>query len=235
MFVISEAEAARSAPPTSSAASSRLLSNSASCSLALRTMRRRGSACGQSRAAASAQAAARDQTASSQSQLTALGPPLGRTDCLFVRDRRGNYPADVRPLRQLPARRSHRAHLGTRNPLPNLAPSWNVAPTQDAAVVRRHPETGERHLDLLKWGLRPYWTRAPSKAQRPSTRARRQRPGCAYSVTRCHADAAWCRRCRLRAEGDRGWQAAVCHCTPRRSAHSPSLACGKALGDRTRP
>ena len=26
--------------------------------------------------------------------------------------------------------------FGTRNPLPN------VAPTQDAAVVRRHPETG---------------------------------------------------------------------------------------------
>ena len=25
--------------------------------------------------------------------------------------------------------------------VPNLAPSWNVAPTQDAAVVRRHPDT----------------------------------------------------------------------------------------------
>ena len=31
--------------------------------------------------------------------------------------------------------------FGTVNPLPNLAPSWNVAPTQDAAVVRRHPDT----------------------------------------------------------------------------------------------
>jgi putative SOS response-associated peptidase YedK len=40
--------------------------------------------------------------------------------------------------------------FGTRNPLPNLAPSWNVAPTQDAAVVRRHPETGERPLDLRR-------------------------------------------------------------------------------------
>jgi hypothetical protein len=45
-----------------------------------------------------------------------------------------------------------RACFGRVNPLPNLAPSWNVAPTQDAAVVRRNPETGERHLDLLKWG-----------------------------------------------------------------------------------
>jgi hypothetical protein len=27
--------------------------------------------------------------------------------------------------------------FGTVNPLPNLAPSWNVAPTQGAAVVVR--------------------------------------------------------------------------------------------------
>jgi putative SOS response-associated peptidase YedK len=45
--------------------------------------------------------------------------------------------------------------FGTKNPLPNLEPSWNVAPTQDAAVVRRHPDTGHRHLDLVKWGLLP--------------------------------------------------------------------------------
>jgi putative SOS response-associated peptidase YedK len=34
--------------------------------------------------------------------------------------------------------------FGTVNPLPNLAPSWNVAPTSDVAVVRRDPETGAR-------------------------------------------------------------------------------------------
>jgi len=44
---------------------------------------------------------------------------------------------------------------------------WNVAPTQDAAVVRRHPDTGARHLDLLKWGLLPYRAQEPTKAQRP--------------------------------------------------------------------
>jgi putative SOS response-associated peptidase YedK len=38
---------------------------------------------------------------------------------------------------------------------------------RDAAVVGRHPETGERHLDLLKWGLLPYWTKEPTGAQRP--------------------------------------------------------------------
>jgi putative SOS response-associated peptidase YedK len=53
------------------------------------------------------------------------------------------------------------------NPRPNLAPSWNVAPTNDCAVVRRHPQAGARHLDLLTWGLLPYWTKEPARARRP--------------------------------------------------------------------
>lgn len=56
--------------------------------------------------------------------------------------------------------------FGTRNALPNLAANWNTAPTQDAMVVRRHPESGERHLDILKWGLLPRWAKDP-KQQRP--------------------------------------------------------------------
>jgi hypothetical protein len=32
--------------------------------------------------------------------------------------------------------------FGTVKALPDLAPSWNVAPTQGATVVRRHPDTG---------------------------------------------------------------------------------------------
>lgn len=42
--------------------------------------------------------------------------------------------------------------------LPNAPPSYNLAPTQHAPVVRRHPETGERHLDMLRWGLIPHWS-----------------------------------------------------------------------------
>ena len=38
---------------------------------------------------------------------------------------------------------------------------------EDAMVVRHHPETGERHLDLLKWGLLPYFTKDPVHAKRP--------------------------------------------------------------------
>ncbi|HET8700820.1 MAG TPA: SOS response-associated peptidase [Nitrococcus sp.] len=56
----------------------------------------------------------------------------------------------------------------TVNPLPNVEPNWNMAPTLDAMVVRRHPQTGERHLDLLNWGLLPYWTKGdPKKTRRP--------------------------------------------------------------------
>jgi putative SOS response-associated peptidase YedK len=45
--------------------------------------------------------------------------------------------------------------FGTVNPLPNLQPTWNLAPTDDAPVVRL-AANGDRHLDLLKWGLVPY-------------------------------------------------------------------------------
>jgi putative SOS response-associated peptidase YedK len=57
--------------------------------------------------------------------------------------------------------------FGTTNPLPNIEPSWNLAPTQSAPVVRRHPETGARHLDLLTWGLLPYFTKDPKHSRRP--------------------------------------------------------------------
>ena len=60
-----------------------------------------------------------------------------------------------------------RALFSTSGPVPNLAPSWNVAPTQDAMVIRRHPETGERRLDLLRWGLIPSWTTDLKQARKP--------------------------------------------------------------------
>jgi putative SOS response-associated peptidase YedK len=50
---------------------------------------------------------------------------------------------------------------------PSLPPTWNMVPTQDAMVVRHHPKTVERHLDLLKWGLLPYFTKDPARAKRP--------------------------------------------------------------------
>ncbi len=58
-----------------------------------------------------------------------------------------------------------RALFATAGPVPNLAPNWNVAPTNDAMVIRRHPETGERRLDLLRWGLMPSWTTSLKQAR----------------------------------------------------------------------
>jgi putative SOS response-associated peptidase YedK len=57
--------------------------------------------------------------------------------------------------------------FGTVNPLPNLEPTWNMAPTRDALVVRLHPEPTERHLDVLKWGLVPYFTKDLKTARKP--------------------------------------------------------------------
>ncbi|GBQ82397.1 hypothetical protein AA13595_0918 [Gluconacetobacter johannae DSM 13595] len=47
----------------------------------------------------------------------------------------------------------------TTGPAPDWLASWNIAPRQPAPVVRRHPATGERRLDLLMWGLVPNWAR----------------------------------------------------------------------------
>jgi putative SOS response-associated peptidase YedK len=47
----------------------------------------------------------------------------------------------------------------------NLAPRWNIAPTQEAPVVRRDAEGG-RHLVMLRWGLIPSWAKDATIASR---------------------------------------------------------------------
>ena len=44
-------------------------------------------------------------------------------------------------------------------PTPNFPPSWNVAPTDSLPVVRHDTNAGERSLDLLRWGLVPFWAK----------------------------------------------------------------------------
>jgi putative SOS response-associated peptidase YedK len=39
--------------------------------------------------------------------------------------------------------------------LPNFPPRYNMAPTQDAPVIRFNAETKARQFDLLRWGLVP--------------------------------------------------------------------------------
>ncbi|WP_291295864.1 SOS response-associated peptidase [Elioraea sp.] len=78
----------------------------------------------------------------------------------------------------------------TVDPVPNHPARFNVAPTQTSLVVRRNPETGARHLDLLRWGLVPLWAkdaaigsrminaRSESLAEKPAYRD-------AYAKRRC--------------------------------------------------
>jgi putative SOS response-associated peptidase YedK len=44
-------------------------------------------------------------------------------------------------------------------PTPNTAPSWNVAPTDPLPVVRYDAKAGERSLDVMRWGLVPFWAK----------------------------------------------------------------------------
>ncbi|MBM3490675.1 MAG: SOS response-associated peptidase [Alphaproteobacteria bacterium] len=74
---------------------------------------------------------------------------------------------------------------------PNLAPRYNIAPTQQAPVLRRPtPAGGIATLDLLRWGLVPGWAkdhsigarminaRAESVADKPAFRAAFRRRRC---------------------------------------------------------
>ena len=40
-----------------------------------------------------------------------------------------------------------------------LAPSYNIAPQTFEPVVRLDPETGERELTVMRWGLIPFWAK----------------------------------------------------------------------------
>src|ERR1700730_11569553 len=44
-------------------------------------------------------------------------------------------------------------------PTPNVAPSWNVAPTDNLPIVRYEAKARSRTLDLMRWGLVPYWAK----------------------------------------------------------------------------
>ena len=80
--------------------------------------------------------------------------------------------------------------FGTTNALPNFPARWNLAPTQEMLVVRFNPETHERSLDIVKWGLIPHWAkdasiagklinaRAESLADKPSFRNAFRRRRC---------------------------------------------------------
>jgi putative SOS response-associated peptidase YedK len=100
----------------------------------------------------------------------------------------------------IPADRLHRM-FRTVNPTPNLKPTWNMAPTREAPVVRLHPETKQRHLDLLRWGLVPHWVK-DLKATRQPINARAE----TLATTPMFRDAFTRRRCLVPADAFYEWQ-----------------------------
>jgi hypothetical protein len=44
-------------------------------------------------------------------------------------------------------------------PTLNFAPSWNLAPTDPVPIVRYDAKAGERSLDVMRWGLVPFWAK----------------------------------------------------------------------------
>jgi putative SOS response-associated peptidase YedK len=95
-----------------------------------------------------------------------------------------------------------RALFQTTNPTPNWEPTWNMAPTRDAPVVRLHPQTRARHLDLLRWGLVPHWAKDPKSVRQPIN-ARAE----TVATAPMFRDALERRRCLVPADAFYEWQA----------------------------
>jgi SOS response associated peptidase (SRAP) len=49
---------------------------------------------------------------------------------------------------------------------PDLPVSYNIAPSQNVLAIRFDPETRERTLDQLRWGLIPPWAKDQKSAYR---------------------------------------------------------------------
>ena len=84
----------------------------------------------------------------------------------------------------------------------NIPRRYNGAPSQELFVIRQNHETGERSLDLLKWGLVPSWSGDPKGAPKPinaMTETVRSKP--------IFRDAYRKRRCIVPVEGFFEWQA----------------------------
>lgn len=50
-----------------------------------------------------------------------------------------------------------------------LPPDFNVAPSTSQPVIRANRETGERELEMMRWGLVPYFAKSPAEFKGFST------------------------------------------------------------------
>lgn len=86
--------------------------------------------------------------------------------------------------------------------LSNIPRRYNGAPGQELLVIRQNHRTGERALDLLKWGLIPHWSKEPKPKLLPIN-ARAE----TVATAPMFADAYARRRCIVPVDGYYEWQA----------------------------
>jgi putative SOS response-associated peptidase YedK len=84
---------------------------------------------------------------------------------------------------------------------PNLAPRYNIAPTQEVPIVRPTRDGAGRELIMVRWGLVPYWADDPKIGNR-LINARRE----SVARTAAFREAYQRRRCLVPADGFFEWQ-----------------------------
>jgi hypothetical protein len=89
----------------------------------------------------------------------------------------------------------------TSGPPPNTRQRYNAAPTQDLPVVLRDPESGERRLEALRWGLVPFWAK-DAKIAYSTINAMAE----TVATKPAFRDAFKSRRCLVPADGFYEWQ-----------------------------
>jgi len=86
----------------------------------------------------------------------------------------------------------------------SLVPRFNIAPTQETPVVRTDPGSSGRRLDLLKWGLVPFWAKDPTIGNRlinARSETVAEKPAYRVSLRK--------KRCLVIADGFYEWQGSV--------------------------
>jgi putative SOS response-associated peptidase YedK len=87
---------------------------------------------------------------------------------------------------------------------PDLPISYNIAPGQEVLAIRYNPETKQRSLDRLRWGLVPYWA-DDEKIAFKTINARAETVDSAHSFRSAFKK----RRCLIPADGFYEWQKVI--------------------------
>ena len=87
---------------------------------------------------------------------------------------------------------------------PDLPISYNIAPSQEVLAIRFNPETKQRSLDRLQWGLVPYWAK-DEKIGFKTINARAETVDTAHSFRSAFKK----RRCLIPADGFYEWKKVI--------------------------